>query len=288
MKLSALLLAGAGLLSAQTVQSLTVQIQRAPTAALYVQRGNVYLDAGDAKQAVADFDRALERDSMHVRALTLRAEAYSKLNRYGDAITDLSGAIALAPANAFLYVSRAEAYAASGDARHAQEDRVEATRLDPGILDRAKLVKPPQEQGSAPKEPPAQVPAPAPPVRAQTPKPAPAAPSSSADVSTRYQRGRDLIFKGQHSEGRAELEDAVRQEPNNSVLYNTLGFSYYSTKEYKRAIELFDRAIALNPNYVNAIRNRALARRSSGDNAGYEADHRRELELSGKQKKSAK
>ena len=51
----ALLLVAASTLLAQNLQTLTAQIQRTPTAALFVERGTAYLDAGDAKQAIADF-----------------------------------------------------------------------------------------------------------------------------------------------------------------------------------------------------------------------------------------
>ncbi len=281
-------------LYAQSVQSLTAQIQRTPTAALYIERGSAYLEAGDAKQAVADYDRALERDSVNLKALTLRAQAYTKLNRFHDAITDLSGAIALAPADAMLYVARSDAYAAAGDARHAKEDREEAVRLAPDALDRAREKE--ESAGSAPKEAIASVaPATPPPlVRKVTPpappkaqEPAPAKTESNDHVSAavHYQRAHDLIYKGKHAEGRAELNEAIRMEPNNPVLYNTLGFSYYSARDYKRAIQQFDRALQLKPNYLNAMRNRALAKKGAGDLKGYEADHQHELELSNSQKR---
>jgi tetratricopeptide (TPR) repeat protein len=295
----ALLLVAASTLLAQNLQTLTAQIQRTPTAALFVERGTAYLDAGDAKQAIADFDRALEQDATHLQALTLRARAYSALNRHGDAITDLSGALALAPGDAALYLSRSRSYAASGDAAHAQQDRAEALRLDPDIAERMNQHRDSQPPVVAP--PAVALPAAAPKVAAApasarraapkaeapaTPPPAkPTEDSTSAEVH--YQRGRELIFKNKHAEGRAELNEALRLDPRNPVLYNTLGFSFYSTKDHKRAIELFNQAIEINPNYLNAIRNRALAKRATGDLKGYEADHRRELELApaGKNKK---
>lgn len=278
----------------QSVQSLTAQLQRTPTPALYIERGSAYLEAGDAKQAVTDYDRALERDSVNLKALTLRAQAYSKLNRFHDAITDLSGAISLAPADALLYLARSEAYAAAGDARHATEDREEALRLDSDILDRPRAKA--EATGSAPKEAVASIApaAPAPLVRKVTPPAPPKAEEPTpvkseggdrVSASVHYQRGRDLIYQEKHIEGRAELNEALRLEPNNPVLYNTLGFSYYSAKDYKHAIEQFDRALQLNPNYLNAMRNRSLAKKGMGDLKGYDADHRRELELNRKQKR---
>jgi tetratricopeptide (TPR) repeat protein len=306
------LLFAATLCHAESIQNLTAQIQKKPTAALYMDRGTAYLEAGDAKQAVADFDRALDQNAVNVDALRLRALAQSKLGRSGNAITDLSSAIALAPADATLYLARAEAYASSGDARHANEDREEAVRLDPAVAEHVMKPLPPLAPsaadlhlGSAPLTVAASVspnsrhepdqaiaiesaPAPAPKV-ASTPKiPVAAATQPSATSSTPsddsadglYQRGRDLVNKGKPTEGIVLLTDAIRKEPKNSTYYNARGFGYYLAKDFKKAIQDFDEAIRLKPNYLNAIHNRALAKKNSGDAEGYNKDHELELDLS--------
>lgn len=306
------LLLAATLCHAESIQNLTAQIQKKPTAALYVDRGAAYLEAGDAKQAVADFDRALDQNAVNVEALRLRAQAQSKLGRSGNAITDLSSAIALAPADATLYMARAEAYAASGDARHANEDREEAVRLDPTAVERAAKPLPPllptaadSHVGSAPVTVAANIspnsrhepdpaiaiePAPAPAPKAApkapvAPTPQPAATSAApSDDSAEglYQRGRDLVNKGKPAEGIALLADAIQKEPKNAAYYNARGFGYYLAKDFKKAIQDFDEAIRLKPNYLNAVHNRALAKKNSGDTEGYNQDHELELQLNKK------
>jgi hypothetical protein len=52
----------------------------------------------------------------------------------------------------------------------------------------------------------------------------------------------------------------------------------------KRALQDYDEAIRLNPEYLNATHNRAAARRAAGDNAGADADRRREAELTKNQR----
>ncbi len=275
---------------AESIQNLTAQIQKKPSAALYVDRGAAYLEAGDAKQAVADFDRALEQSAVNIQALRLRAQAESKLGHSANAITDLSSAIALAPADATLYWARAEAYASSGDARHAGEDREEAVRLDPAVAANAAKSAPepvPAETHSAPVTVAANIAPnsrhePDPVVAIAPAPPAPASASTDESADALYQRGRELINKGQAAQGIALLSEAIQQQPGNATFYNSRGFGYYLNKDFKKAIQDFDEAVRLKPNYLNAVHNRSLAKKNSGDVAGYDQDHQLELQLSKK------
>lgn len=274
---------------AESIQNLTAQIQKKPTAALYVDRGVAYLQAGDAKQAVADFDRALEQNAINVDALRLRAQAQTKLGRGSDAITDLSSAIALAPADATLYMARADAYAAAGDSRHSYEDREEAIRLDPTVGNKTVPVPVVIESqvGSAPVTVAANI---APnsrhlpdPVVTIEPVPASApAPGLNESPDALYQRGREMVNKGQAAEGIALLNQAIDKKPGNALYYNARGFGFYLTKDFKRAIQDFDEAVRLKPNYPNAVHNRSLAKKSSGDAEGYAKDRELELQLTKK------
>lgn len=269
----------------QNISTLTAQIQRTPTAALYVERASAYLAAGDARQAVADSDRALDRDALSVRALTLRAQGNMKLGRNSDAVTDLTGAIALAPTDATLYMTRAAAYAAIGDQPRALADRNEALRLDPSAVP----VAAPEPVAVAAVATP---PAPAPPVKPVPPpaKPAPAAkPTATAPVvavetaDSHYQRGKALLNQGKYVDAVAALNEAIKLEPTNPILFNTRGYASYLAKDVKKALADYDQAIKLNPDYLNATHNRAVARRAAGDAAGADADKKREAELTQKQ-----
>lgn len=279
---------------AESIQNLTAQIQKKPSAELYMDRGSAYLQAGDAKQAVADFDRALEQNAINVAALRMRAQAHSKLGRSANAITDFSSAIALAPADATLYLARAEAYAATGDALHAYEDQEEAIRLDPSVEAQVYAQSTPAPApvearvASAPVTVAANI---APtsrrepePVVTIEPAPAAAAPATATNESPEalYQRGRELVNKSQAAEGIALLNEAIEKQPGNATYYNARGFGYYLSKDYKRAIQDFDEAVRLKPNYLNAIHNRAMAKKNSGDTDGYTKDRELELQLSKK------
>jgi tetratricopeptide (TPR) repeat protein len=297
---------------AQNVSNLSAEIQRAPTATLYADRAAAYLAAGDARGALADTDRALDKDALNVRALSLRAQANAKLGRHSAAVTDLSGAIALAPTDAALYVARSEAYATIGDQPRALADRNEALRLDPTVvaaLDRKPaVVAAPEPVAVVTAPPPAREPTvitPPPPIKPRSAKqgatkappatvpaitPAPAASSAAPALDTssdtspddHYQVAKGLLGAGKYREAIAEMTEAIAAQPNNSVFYNTRGYAYYLTKDVKKALQDYDEALKLNPSYLNATHNRALARKASGDVAGAKADQQREAALSRK------
>jgi len=294
----AMLLAAAAGCYAQNIQSLTAEILRAPTAALYVERAAAYLTAGDARGALADTDRALDRDALNVRALTLRGQANLKLGRFSNTISDLSGAIALAPTDASLYVARSEAYAAAGDQPRALADRNEALRLDPSALDKkpAVVVTPtviapePVVVASAPAPAPVKTvvapvaaPVKAPPLKSATA--AEVAPTATTPMSAEahYQRAKQLLNDRKTSEAVAEMNEAIALQPSNAVYFNTRGYANYLAKNIKEALKDYDEAIRLNPEYLNATHNRALARKNSGDAAGAAVDRQREIELGKKQ-----
>ena len=64
------------------------------------------------------------------------------------------------------------------------------------------------------------------------------------------------------------------QEPTASlaIAFNNRGNAYRDKGQYDRAIEDYDQAIRLNPNYAEAYNNRGLAKRAKGDFAGGDAD----------------
>lgn len=288
---------------AQNVSTLSAEIQRAPSATLYAERAAAYLAAGDARGALADTDRALDKDALSVRALVLRAQANSKLNRFSAAVTDLSGAIALAPTDAALYIARSEAYTAVGDQPRALADRTEALRLDPtASFDRKPTAAapapeqvavvappppareptvvtppPPPAPQAAPKAQPAKAPAATAPAVAPTP-----APATDASADAHYQRAKTLINDRKYTEAVTEMNEAIKAQSQNAIYFNTRGYARYLAKDVKGAVVDYDEAIKLNPDYLNATHNRSVARRAAGDIAGADADKQREAELSKK------
>lgn len=70
------------------------------------------------------------------------------------------------------------------------------------------------------------------------------------------------------------LEDFTKSldlEPNQDAYYER-GETYESLNQHQKAIDDYDRAIALMRDAPNVYRSRALAKRNLGDTAGYESD----------------
>jgi tetratricopeptide (TPR) repeat protein len=277
---------------AQSVSTLSTELQKSPSASRYADRAAAYLAAGDPKGALADTDRALDKDALNVRALVLRAQANSKLNRFSAAITDLSGAIALSPNDAALYMARSYAYASISDEPRALADRNEALRLDANVvatMDRKLTEAPAPVQVAAVAPPPTRettvvIPPPTAPKTAPTKPPVATAPHVSTEATSTdpYQRAKTLLNEGKNSDAVAAMDEAIQAQPKNPVFYNTRGYARFLAKDIKGALQDYDEAIKLNPDYLNATQNRATARRAAGDKAGSDADKKRAAELSKK------
>lgn len=64
-------------------------------AQIWLSRGKIYLDSGDAQKAIADFDQALTHKQNLVKAHYYRGLAYKAAGKFEDAIKDLTKAAAL-------------------------------------------------------------------------------------------------------------------------------------------------------------------------------------------------
>jgi Flp pilus assembly protein TadD len=121
-----------------------------------------------------------------------------------------------------------------------------------------------------------------PPIPAAQPKPAEPKPPSIPSTGTadaHYQRSKDFINKGQYKEALTEINQAVQKSPQNPIFYNTRGYANYLSKNFKQAIADYTEALRLDPNYLNAAHNLALAYKNSGDQANYNIIRQRELDI---------
>ena len=65
----------------------------------------------------------------------------------------------------------------------------------------------------------------------------------------------------------ASLTAVIARSPQDPEAYNVRGSAYGRAGQYREALQDFDRAIALNPNFYQAYSNRALIYRFLGDQA---------------------
>jgi flagellar biogenesis protein FliO len=82
---------------------------------IYNNRGNTYYIIGNYKQAIEDYDRAIEIKPDYTDAYNNRGAAYNHLGNYRQAIEDYGRAIEINPSYAKAYLNRAIVYLNKGD-----------------------------------------------------------------------------------------------------------------------------------------------------------------------------
>lgn len=110
------------------------------------------------------------------------------------------------------------------------------------------------------------------------PPPAAAAIPGTADASYYYKLGIEQAGKNDFWGALRSLNRAVELDPKRATSYNARGYVYLRLQSFANAIVEFSNAIRLRPDYANAYRNRAIARRRSGDPEGATADDRKAAE----------
>jgi tetratricopeptide (TPR) repeat protein len=109
-------------------------IKSAPhNAALYYNRGVVFIAQANYDAALQDFDTALKLDSRFVPALRQRAKIYTTRGNLAGALADYSQAIRLQPETAALWSDRGQVDLGRHEYGNAIEDEARAIQLDPKL-----------------------------------------------------------------------------------------------------------------------------------------------------------
>lgn len=107
----------------------------------------------------------------------------------------------------------------------------------------------------------------------------PPATPSPADAGYYYKLGKDQAGRDDFWGALRSLNRAIELDPRSAPSYNARGYVYLRLQSFANAIVEFSDAIRLRPNYANAYRNRAIARRHLGDEEGAAEDDRMAAEL---------
>ncbi|MBT9438251.1 MAG: tetratricopeptide repeat protein, partial [Desulfobacterales bacterium] len=75
-----------------------------------------------------------------------------------------------------------------------------------------------------------------------------------------YNRGVAYAFLNQYERAIEDYNKAIALDPNNAEAYNNRGVAYAFLNQYERAIADYNKAIALDPNFAMAYDNREIAR----------------------------
>jgi Tfp pilus assembly protein PilF len=99
--------------------------------AIYNNRGGVYEELGNHKQAIADFDRAIGINPNSAPAFNNRGNAWYSLGNYTQAVEDFTRAIQISPGYAEAYNNRGIVYSSMDNYIRAIEDFDRAIEIKP-------------------------------------------------------------------------------------------------------------------------------------------------------------
>ncbi|HVZ04494.1 MAG TPA: tetratricopeptide repeat protein [Hyphomicrobium sp.] len=197
----------------------------------YNNRGNLLLAVGKLDEAMKDFDRALVLAPGYAAAYSNRANAEMKLGKPGDAIRDFTKAIELMPASAPPLSGRGLAYLTIGKPHAAIRDFSRAVSAD-------------------------------------------------ARFASAYRnRAEARMTIGQRDQAIEDLSRAIAFDVNNTELYIVRGYAYLLDANTASALKDFSNAIELDGNSGAAYEGRGLANGIAGTPDNAFADLNRAIEL---------
>ncbi|MDA2911310.1 tetratricopeptide repeat protein [Nitrospiraceae bacterium AH_259_D15_M11_P09] len=255
------------------IEKATKAIEKNPQdSKAYLERARAYLRKKDYDRAIQDLTRALEFDPDTEGAHFDRGVAYSRKHYYDDAIQDFNEAITINPTKGAYYLNLGIAYEQIGDHDHAIRNYHQALEVDPEF----------------------------------TP-----AYSYLGDVFIKlrnrakgcsyYQKLCDLgmcdSYNAKKANGkcpRSESElavlnakdpnirkatEAIQNNPKDAEAYWRRGMAYEHTRDYKRAIQDYSKALELKSTYIQAYNFRASAYRYQDEYDLAIQDYHQVLEL---------
>jgi ribose transport system substrate-binding protein len=306
----------AGISGAALVVATVLTIQLNPKLA-YISRAYAMAQKGDLEGAVADYDRVIQLDPKLAEAYISRADAKNRQGNLDGAIADCDQAIQLNPKFALAYGVRGRVQQSKGNLDRAIADYSQAIQFDPKLAEvysargTAKAVKGDLDGAIAdcnraiqlnPKltvahsilefakartgardgaiaasgsttlpgatvQPSRNPPGP---LAFLTPSAIIATPSKPMPIPTptprvgssnaQYYDDRGFRYYQQKNYEKAmnDFDEAIRLNPDYARAYNRRGLVYYQQKNYDKAINDFDEAIRLDPDYTHAYNNRGL------------------------------
>ena len=180
-------------------------------AAIYNNRGNVLLAIGAVREAMKDFDRALVLAPGYAAAYSNRAGAFMRLGELETAMADYSKAISLVPVNPAAFTGRGRVHLAAYRPQTAIRDFTRAVGFD-------------------------------------------------ARFSAAYRaRAEAKMMIERYDEAVEDLSRAIAFEARNADLYVQRGGAYLAANNAASAIKDFATAIELNPRNARAYAARGLA-----------------------------
>jgi tetratricopeptide (TPR) repeat protein len=219
----------------------------------------------DPKQAIPDYDKALELQPDDAEACCNRGTAYYFIGEHELAIADYDRAIQLNPALALPHNNRGVVYTGEGDWDQAIKDFDKAIQLRPDFVlahyNRGLGYYYQGNYGQA--------------IDDFTR----AIELTPEDAEAYVGRGTAHIAKGNHDQAITDLNKAIELKPDLAEAYKNRGIAYSLNGYYEQAIADLNKAIELKPDDAEAYNNRGVAYTDKGDYDRAIADLNKAIEL---------
>ena len=217
----------------------------------YAGRGNAYFALGNHKEAIKDYDRAIEISPEFSEAHNNRGSVYLKLGNYRQAIADYDRAIEVNPGNQEAYYNRGTAYEALGYQEQAIADYDRVIEVNP------RLASTYFRRGNAY-------------ASLGNYRQAIADYDRAIEVNPRFaeaycNRGNAYGDLSNYRQAIVDCDRAIEVNPRFAEAYCNRGNAHRALGNHKQAIADYDRAIQINPKFALAYRNRAISYDSLGN-----------------------
>lgn len=235
------------------------------TADAYNNRGKQKYEQGALKEALADFEKALELDPSFGGAYLNRGNTYYLLGDLPKSIEDYTELLKLEPDNKIGYSNRANSQHYLGNYKEAVQDCTEAIRIDPYYDDayygRANAYYMNSELEEARKD-----------------------FNYGLELNPKDARmwvGRGTLndYEKKYEDALADFNEAITLDPQYYFAYYKRGFTWSKKKEFQRAIDDFDQSLLLSPNYASAYYERGKAKYALKDFNGALLDYQQAFQL---------
>jgi tetratricopeptide (TPR) repeat protein len=231
---------------------------------IYYNRGTTHFELGNYREAISDFDKAIEIDPEYPACVN-RGLAYDAIADYPKAIENLSMAISMNPGLAWGYVSRGEVYGELGDYRKAVSDFERAVEIDPKQTDayynRGAIYSKLGAYRQAIED---------------FGKVIHFAPGRAEPY---YKRGIAYDKLGDYGKAIEDYDQALKIDPKSAQSYNSRGVAYDRLGNYAQAISDYDRAVEIDPGRAMVFNNRGISYGKIGNYAHAIEDYSRAVQL---------
>ncbi|NMC19724.1 MAG: tetratricopeptide repeat protein [Thermogutta sp.] len=228
-------------------------------------RGAALLALDKAEEALADFDKALAEAPGHIPTLEAKIDALLELKRFDDAMAVADQIEKASPGNAAAWFQRGRITGVRGEFEKALEYLNKAAEMEPRnvavLMIRAAVL---QELGKSEE------------AMKDVNRALELRPDNPALLRL---RAAILAGSGQLSQAVRDLEQVREQGSAEPSIDLQLGLLYSIQKRHGKALEQFDKVLAVEPRNVAALRGRADTLLSLGRHAEAIADYEKALEV---------